>query len=386
MHHLETFHGDPELVTRSSKEPCSIEKAVEFLKAWHEGEKPFFTKKDLQDVSNQLNRRYYTRRKSDSKQLISVKGLSGSKIYYQVITGQVLLGAENEEWEVQKPKLRYSCYEQLVSAVESRTIDLAEAFFPVQIEHFMLARASDTKQPTSRAYVENPVALDETLEATLKSWKKTPEFQELSSILQLVFNAHEVTKVVGIASGSMEFGPESQPETGVRNRKRSATTDPKGQGPCEGCGEILYDNIHRSAVQHSIMITIRDRIEEITNKKIQLYAQDPCYTAIDTWALAQHDCKVLEDPQALLEIDDNSVLFSCCPALPLKEITVDFARPVMLIWGRVVLGTIVGRHNPNTDRVRNMIEHEYDCYEFWGIYGAGHGPFVSNLVVYIRRE
>lgn len=100
---------------------------------------------------------------------------------------------------------------------------------------------------------------------------------------------------------------------------------------------------HRSAVQHSIMITIRDRIEEITNKKIQFYAQDPCYTAVDTWALAQHGCKVLEDSQALLEMDDDCVLFSCCPALPLEEITVDFTRPAMLIWDRVVPGTILGR-------------------------------------------
>ncbi|CAI7577757.1 unnamed protein product [Penicillium palitans] len=295
MHHLHTFHGNPELGTRPSKEPCSIERAMELLKAWHESDRPFFTKKDLQDVSNQLNRRYSTRRKSDSKQLISVKGLSGTKIYYEVITGQVLSGAENEEWEVQEPKLRYSCYEQLASAVESQSIELAEAFFPLQIEHTMLARASDTKQPTSPEYVENPVAVDEALKTTLKSWKKTPEFQELDSILKLVFNAHEVTKVVGIASGSIEFGPES------------------------------HDDTYRSA--------------------------DPCYTAVDTWALAQHGCNVLEDPQALLEIDDDCVLFSCCPALPLKEITVDFARPAMLIWDRVVPGTIVGRHNPNTDRV-----------------------------------
>lgn len=28
------------------------------------------------------------------------------------------------------------------------------------------------------------------------------------------------------------------------------------------------------------------------------YAQDPCYTAVGTWALAQHGCKLLEDPQA----------------------------------------------------------------------------------------
>lgn len=101
----------------------------------------------------------------------------------------------------------------------------------------MLARASDTKQPTSPEYVENPVAVDEALKTTLKSWKKTPEFQELDSILKLVFNAHEVTKVVGIASGSIEFGPES------------------------------HDDTYRSAVQHSIMITIRDRLEISPTRK-----------------------------------------------------------------------------------------------------------------------
>ncbi|KAJ5696199.1 hypothetical protein N7536_006611 [Penicillium majusculum] len=234
-----------------------MEMAMELLKVWHESDKPFFTKKDLQDISNQL-------------------------------TGR------------QERKLRYSCYGQLVSAVEFRRIELAEVFFPLQIEHFMLARTSDAKQPTSP---DSPIMM--------------------------------IT--------------------------------------------------HRSAVQHSIMITIRNRIEEITNKKIQCYAQDPCYTAVDTWALAQHGCKVLEDPQALLEIDNDCVLFSCCPDLLLKEITVDFARPAILIWDRVVPGKILGRHNPNIDRVRNMIENEYDCYEFWGIHGAGRGPFMANLVVYVRR-
>ncbi|KAJ5400246.1 hypothetical protein N7465_010735 [Penicillium sp. CMV-2018d] len=145
--------------------------------------RPLFTKKDLQDVSKQVDRRYNTRRKSDSKQLVSIKGLSGWKIYYEVSTGQLLSGAENKEWEVQQPKLRYSCYEQLVSA----------------IEHFMLARASDTKQPISPKYAENPVAVDDALKTSLKSRKKTAEFQELNSILEFVFNVHNVTKVVGVA-------------------------------------------------------------------------------------------------------------------------------------------------------------------------------------------
>ncbi|CAI7589434.1 unnamed protein product [Penicillium discolor] len=172
--------------TRPSQKPCSMESAMELRKAWHESDKLFFTKKDLQDVSNQLNRRYSTRQKSDSKRLVSVKGLSGSR------------STTNQE-----RKLRYSCYEQLDSAVESRRIELAEAFFPLQIEHFMLARASDTKQPTSPEYVENPVAGDEALKTTLRSWKIAPKFQGLETILTLLFNTHKVTKVVGIASGSI---------------------------------------------------------------------------------------------------------------------------------------------------------------------------------------
>jgi hypothetical protein len=99
-------------------------------------------------------------------------------------------------------------------------------------------------------------------------------------------------------------------------------------GPDEQC-------TMRSGMQHSIMITIKESIEEMTEQQIKCYFQDPLYTAVDQWALAQHGCEVLEDPQALLEIDDNCILFSCCPALPLKEITVDFARPAMIVWDRV---------------------------------------------------
>ncbi|KAJ5187048.1 hypothetical protein N7449_010042 [Penicillium cf. viridicatum] len=55
MHHLQTFHGNPELGTRPNKEPCSVERAMELFKAWYENDKGFFTKKDLL-VSRDLRR------------------------------------------------------------------------------------------------------------------------------------------------------------------------------------------------------------------------------------------------------------------------------------------------------------------------------------------
>ncbi|CAG7947541.1 unnamed protein product [Penicillium nalgiovense] len=134
------------------------------------------------------------------------------------------------------------------------------------------------------------------------------------------------------------------------------------------------------------MISIKGYIEEITDKKIKCYAQDPHYTAVDTWALAGHGCEVLDDPRALLEIDDNCILFSCCPALPLKDITVGLARPAMIIWDSVVAKSHHGCHNPNSTHVQNMIYNEYDCYRFWDLHYTGLAPFRSDPVVYIPRQ
>ncbi|KAJ5498588.1 hypothetical protein N7453_007639 [Penicillium expansum] len=350
MYHLQCFHEDPEPGTRPLKEwPCSPDKVMELLTAWYDSDKPFFKKQDLENVSNQLNRRYNTRKNNSKKQLISVKGLTGSKISYEVVTGQNHTGAAmNEDWEIQQPNIRYSCYEQLISSVEYGKVKLEEAFFPLQIEHSMLVRASDTKLPISVPYIENSEA----------NWKESPEWEILKGLLKRV-PTHEIHKIIGIASGSMEFGADD--------------------GDCT----------RRSAVQHSLMIALKEEIEDMKDAEVRCYAQEPRYTAVDAWALAEHGCQVLEDPQALLEIDNDCILFSCCPAIPLKEITADFARPVMLIWDRVVYGgnrRFSPMHNPNSTRVVNMVEDEYDCYSFWDLHDTVLAPFMSELVVYIRRS
>ncbi|CAG8104743.1 unnamed protein product [Penicillium nalgiovense] len=259
MHPLYSFHGGPELGTRPLKDwPCSLDRAIELLKTWYDDDKPFFTKKDLESVSNQMNR-WCNGMKDRQKEMVSVKGLSGSSIYYEVIAGQVILGArQNEDWEMKEPKIRYLCYEQLTDSVKSGDIKLVEAFFPLQIEHFMNVRASDTKLPISTEYIKNPVGVDECLKTTLGCWKQTPEWVNLKALLKLVAT-HKITKVVGIASRSMEFGPGDD------------------------------DWTFRSAVQHSLMILFKEYIEEITDKKIKCYAQDPSQgMAAKSWTTLGH--------------------------------------------------------------------------------------------------
>jgi hypothetical protein len=103
MHVLSTFHRTPQLDgSRPFKEwPSSIAIALSRLDQWYKEGKPFFTKKDLQDTSNQLNRRYPTRRMNTQQRLVAVKGLSGSMLFYSDLTGEVLpKQGPNEEWAV----------------------------------------------------------------------------------------------------------------------------------------------------------------------------------------------------------------------------------------------------------------------------------------------
>jgi hypothetical protein len=51
--------------------------------------------------------------------------------------------------------------------------------------------------------------------------------------------------------------------------------------------------------------------------------------------LAEFGFTVLDDPRALLEVGNRSVVVSFAPDSPLRQIVADIARPAALIWPRV---------------------------------------------------
>jgi hypothetical protein len=196
--------------------------------------------------------------------------------------------------------IKYSSYEQLKRSLQKHDAIIHEAFYPMQIDHHMLRRAMDTKKPLTPKWNECPEPVERFLKKHIESWGKTAECQKLERLIKLVEN-HEITKVINIASGCMEFGMD-------------------------------MEDFNRSAAQHALTIMLHKSLQKRTKNTIQFYAQDPRYTAVDILTLSLHGCEVLEDPQALIEIDNDSVVFACCPGFPLSEITADLARPAMLIW------------------------------------------------------
>jgi hypothetical protein len=66
--------------------------------------------------------------------------------------------------------------------------------------------------------------------------------------------------------------------------------------------------------------------------EVECYAQDPSYTAVDKRLLQNKGVTVLEDPRGFLEVDDDSVVISVCPTVPVRQIVADIAKPMVLIW------------------------------------------------------
>lgn len=108
-----------------------------------------------------------------------------------------------------------------------------------------------------------------------------------------------------------------------------------------GCGVISpghHDSdARRSAFQHALLETMSEILGKANARPdgIKCYVQDQMYTDVDKSVLTGAGFTVLEDPEAFLEVDDSSVVFSCAPDAPVRQLVAELARPVMMIWNRV---------------------------------------------------
>ncbi|KAK2596440.1 hypothetical protein N8I77_013330 [Diaporthe amygdali] len=106
------------------------------------------------------------------------------------------------------------------------------------------------------------------------------------------------------------------------------------------CSSIARDvdhTRHRSATQHALLLTLRDILQAAQpGIEITCIAQDPIYTDIDKVVLSEHGVEVLYDPEGFIEVDDQSVVLSFSPNVPVRQIITDLARPVILAWDTVL--------------------------------------------------
>lgn len=137
----------------------------------------------------------------------------------------------------------------------------------------------------------------------LQKWRDTEAAKRLVQTLTTHVATHQITNIVALALGAISYACDDRP---------------------------------RSHIQHALLVTLRKWFADRDGREdVMCYAQDPAYRSVDREVLNEHGIEVIDDPRAWLEIDDESIVFSVGPNVPVKEIVADIARPAVIIWERV---------------------------------------------------
>jgi hypothetical protein len=147
-----------------------------------------------------------------------------------------------------------------------------------------------------------PETVQTAWEAAVKTWEDSEDCKQLRSLFQVV-PLPRVNKIVAFACSG--FGDGS-------NR------------PC-----ALY--------QHALILTLRDILENRPDgEKVKCFVQDPIYTETDEHVLGNARITVLGDPRGFVEVDDQTLVISFAPNIPVRQIIADIARPPVMVWNRVM--------------------------------------------------
>ncbi|KAH8658046.1 hypothetical protein BX600DRAFT_514569 [Xylariales sp. PMI_506] len=219
-----------------------------------------------------------------------------------------------------------------------------------------------------------------------QNWLQSTVCAKLAAILTTAPHFSATTnKVVGFGLGSLEvsihggsFGKESSED---------------GLPLC------------RAMTQHAAALTVAhilgSRLGDVDNagpRALPVLVQDPVYSPVAQQLLKEEGIQVVSGygSLAFTHVDDDSVVISCHPNIPVKQIIADIARPSAMIWNEVCkeevnpelrLGIIDGEEtwispwttDEDSPRTRQLIEG-YDTYEFPASERFG------KLAIYIRRD
>ncbi|KAI0146146.1 hypothetical protein GGR57DRAFT_293511 [Xylariaceae sp. FL1272] len=311
-----------------------MESIFQDIQSIYDSGAPIFTKNEIRKVGDDLQKFLNGHYKTGSK--VTMRGVNGLDYEMVVNSYHPDKPRENQveggsKWEIFYKSIRY---------LTTFEVDPQTAYLPMNIR--AVIRLMDKMDPR---YRDPPVPAAEAFVAYRKikeEWKTSEHYTQLQEILHSVRSTPVITKFIGMALGPLVIG--------------SVISKPP-------------------ILQHALLRTLH---EILTKRNIYLpeartYVQDPAYTQRDMEVLRLAGFTVLDDPQALLELEESSLLLCISPDLPIKEIVADICRPSIIIWNRN--SAIV----PDTPRVSQMVNQEY-----WKIDLPSH-PCFGDLDFLIRK-
>ncbi|KAH8705763.1 hypothetical protein BGW36DRAFT_435749 [Talaromyces proteolyticus] len=266
----------------------------------------------------------------------------------------------------QTPHIHYVSFQNLTLPNRlPRNHDLL--YCNVRIYHRRVLRSITRKEFPANNQIRSLSDSREIFANNSQTWYSSSQCEQLKSILLSITTPANIRKIIAFGLGTI------------------AARWP----PCSSTG---------SSYQHALILTLQDIFHKKQQKQqgahlstiISCYSQDPAYTYTDKILLSESGITVLDDPDGFLEIDDSTLVVSCAPNAPVKEIVSDIACPAIMIWNRVkdedhIISRTVDliylfRADPDSPRLRKMIMNMYDIIEF-----PKDMTNFKDIVIYTRK-
>lgn len=204
------------------------------------------------------------------------------------------------------PVVEYHTYQKLVAAnTDPDRFSPKLAYCPLRVDYNERDRDRATGELLPNSNAQSLEATEKALYAGVKAWEASEECKRLTTALMASKTPDKITKVIAFACANFSSGHE-------------------------------YDEY--SITQHALILTIKSILQRkklAGDEEIMCYAQDPVYTDVERAILEGVGIHVLEDPHALLEVDQSSIVISISPGIPVRQIVTDIARPAIMIWDKV---------------------------------------------------
>jgi hypothetical protein len=94
--------------------------------------------------------------------------------------------------------------------------------------------------------------------------------------------------------------------------------------------------------QHAAAITMAAVLgKRLGTDPLPILAQDPVYSMVAKRLLQGCGIEVIggRGSLAFTHVDEGTIVFSCNPNIPVKQVVADIARPAAMIWNRVAPAT-----------------------------------------------
>lgn len=167
---------------------------------------------------------------------------------------------------------------------------------------------------------------------TMEQWLRSPIHAQLVSLLDSLPHTVDATKMVCFGLGSLD-GTCDYPSL---DDKSSDDGLPLRASMTQHCAALTMADIFGRRRRRRLDQTAEDNDQQ--HQPLKILAQDPAYSPNQITLLREVGIEVVDGigARGFTHVDEETVVFSCHPDIPVKQIIADIAEPAAMIWDAVV--------------------------------------------------